>query len=565
MKHLLRNLSVKASLTAVLGIFTAAIILITVLGFIASNNADKALKELNQVNVEQLNAINLTRAHLSDVQLNLIRYVDAVGDGEQTLAKTYLTEAQAAMQRATHRYDQYVAAPKTELGLPHAEAIQSAYAKLVTNGLSLQKAAIERDDIAAFRALRPDVESAKKAFQNTTQAFIDYAEARGHTLIADLDKQAKTFLFIEIGILALIAAIVVLVRMGMVRTLVHPLQEAVEHFDHIARGDLSHTIADRGRNEIGKLFAAMKNMQDGLTRTVSTVRDSSSSIHIGAREIASGNNDLSSRTEQQASSLEETAASMEQLTATVRQNADNARQGSTLASDASTSAGRGGEVVEQVITTMHGISESSRKVVDIIGVIDSIAFQTNILALNASVEAARAGEQGRGFAVVAGEVRNLASRSAEAAKEIKALIENSAAQIQRGSNLVESAGDTMREVVSSVRRVTDIMDEISSASQEQSTGIEQVNLAISQMDQVTQQNAALVQEAAAATAALEEQAEQLETAVALFRLNRSDSQRTTPRLSKSHAAPVKSATMSKSVSAKPIAQTKKAELEWEEF
>ncbi|MFD2437496.1 methyl-accepting chemotaxis protein [Modicisalibacter luteus] len=375
-------------------------------------------------------------------------------------------------------------------------------------------------------------------FKRVSQEFIDYADARGESLIADFDAQTERFEIIEIVVLLLTLAIVVLVRMGMVRSVIRPLEEAVQHFEYIAQGDLSKQIADHGSNEIGRLFAAMQRMQSGLTRTVFTVRDGSSSIHGGAREIASGNSDLSSRTEQQAASLEETAASMEQLTATVRQNADNARQGSSLASDASVTAGRGGEVVEQVITTMHGISESSRKVVDIISVIDSIAFQTNILALNASVEAARAGEQGRGFAVVAGEVRNLASRSADATKEIKALIEASSTQIVKGSTLVESAGATMQEVVASVRRVTDIMDEISAASQEQSTGIEQVNLAISQMDQVTQQNAALVQQASAATAALEEQAEQLEAAVSQFRLDDSakDAQTALPSASRVRTA-----------------------------
>ncbi|ELL9406833.1 Tar ligand binding domain-containing protein [Salmonella enterica] len=244
----------------------------------------------------------------------------------------------------------------------------------------------------------------------------------------------------------------------------------------------------------------------------------SDAIYSGTSEIAAGNTDLSSRTEQQASALEETAASMEQLTATVKQNADNARQASQLAQSASETARHGGKVVDGVVNTMHEIADSSKKIADIISVIDGIAFQTNILALNAAVEAARAGEQGRGFAVVAGEVRNLASRSAQAAKEIKALIEDSVSRVDTGSVLVESAGETMTDIVNAVTRVTDIMGEIASASDEQSRGIDQVALAVSEMDRVTQQNASLVQESAAAAAALEEQASRLTQAVSAFRL-----------------------------------------------
>jgi len=305
----------------------------------------------------------------------------------------------------------------------------------------------------------------------------------------------------------------------LMRKVLRPLVEAGHVFDEIAAGDLTRRVEVKSDNEIGMLFQALKRMRESLVRTVSTVRSGVTEINVGAREIAAGNGDLSARTEQQAASLEETAASMEELSSTVKQNADNARQASKLAANASDVAERGGAVVSEVVNTMEAISASSRKISEIVSVIDGIAFQTNILALNAAVEAARAGEQGKGFAVVAGEVRSLAQRSAQAAKEIKVLIEDSVSKVDAGSSQVERAGVTMQEIVASVQRVTDIMGEISAASEEQACGIEQVNRAVSQMDEVTQQNAALVEEAAAAAGSLQEQAQQLAQAVAIFHLN----------------------------------------------
>jgi methyl-accepting chemotaxis protein len=277
---------------------------------------------------------------------------------------------------------------------------------------------------------------------------------------------------------------------------------------------------------VGQLSAALKDMNDSLARIVTQVRQGTDTIATASAEIASGNADLSARTEQQAGSLEETASSMEELTATVKQNADNARQANQLALSASEFAGKGGAVVAQVVGTMASINDSSRKIVDIIGVIDGIAFQTNILALNAAVEAARAGEQGRGFAVVAGEVRNLAQRSAAAAKEIKSLIADSVNKVDNGAKLVDQAGHTMEDIVASVKRVTDIIGEIASASQEQLDGIEQINVAISEMDETTQRNAALVEQASAAAGAMSEQASQLSGTVGVFTLAAATTART---------------------------------------
>jgi len=302
------------------------------------------------------------------------------------------------------------------------------------------------------------------------------------------------------------------------RSITTPVRDAVGFAQAVAGGDLTADIRAQGRDEIAELLAALGGMRDGLVQIVREVRAGADSILTGAGEIATGNADLSQRTEQQAANLEETAASMEQMNATVRQNADTAQTATQLAASASGVAARGGSVVQRVVTTMSDISASSRKIADIIGTIDGIAFQTNILALNAAVEAARAGEQGRGFAVVAGEVRALAQRSAQAAREIKALIEQSVGNVDAGSRLVGEAGETMGEIVTQVKRVADLIGEIGSATQEQTTGIGQVSEAVSQLDKVTQQNAALVEQAAAAADSLRGQAQHMNEVVGVFKL-----------------------------------------------
>ncbi|UOD31093.1 HAMP domain-containing protein [Massilia violaceinigra] len=325
---------------------------------------------------------------------------------------------------------------------------------------------------------------------------------------------------IQLLVIVLVTVVVgAVIMVWLVRSITGPLNEAVNIARIVASGDLSTSIEARGSDEIGTLLKSLKDMHDSLAAIVGKVRAGTDAIASASSEIADGNQDLSARTEEQASSLEETASAMEELTSTVKQNGENASQASQLASAASTVAVRGGDAVAQMIHTMGSINESSRKIVDIIGVIDGIAFQTNILALNAAVEAARAGEQGRGFAVVASEVRNLAQRSAAAAKEIKALINDSVDKVDTGSKLVGQAGNTMNEVVASVQRVTAIIGEIAVASGEQNVGIDQINDAISQMDTVTQQNAALVEEAAAAAEAMKHQAASLAEAVSVFKIS----------------------------------------------
>jgi methyl-accepting chemotaxis protein len=333
---------------------------------------------------------------------------------------------------------------------------------------------------------------------------------------ADAARSATTLMIVLLVLSTLVSA-----WFGwlITRSVTGPVDEAVRMAETVASGDLTTQIVTDRKDEMGRLLAALSEMSAALTSTVRTVRDSTDMINTAAEEIATGNMDLSNRTEQQAASLEETASSMEQLTSTVQQNAENARQANQLVVSAASHANEGGQVVSQVVETMGSIKDSSSKIVDIIGVIDSIAFQTNILALNAAVEAARAGEQGRGFAVVASEVRNLAQRSASAAREIKELINDSVEKVDAGSRLVDQAGTTMDRIVTSVQRVADIMTEIASASQEQSSGIAQVNTTITTMDSATQQNAALVEEAAAAAASMREQALRLSEAIAAFRID----------------------------------------------
>jgi len=349
-------------------------------------------------------------------------------------------------------------------------------------------------------------------------AYQDELFAAANRRIDEVYADSRTFL-IALGVFALACGVALGIL--LTRSITRPLAHAVALAQQVASGDLTADIRVSSKDEVGVLLSALQRMNENLLKTVSEVRTGTDTIVSASQQIAAGNLDLSARTEQQASSLEETASSMEELTSTVRQNADNAREANALAQNASGIATRGGTVVSQVVETMASINESSKKIADIIAVIDGIAFQTNILALNAAVEAARAGEQGRGFAVVASEVRNLAQRSAAAAREIRGLITDSVAKVETGGHLVEQAGATMQEIVQGISRVTDIMSGIASASAEQTLGIEQVNAAITQMDDVTQQNAALVEEAAAAATSLEDQAATLAQLVSTFKLDSS--------------------------------------------
>jgi len=393
--------------------------------------------------------------------------------------------------------------------------VETAYGPVATDivGLAL---ANKRDE--AIVKMDDQCRPLLAALIRATDAYAGHAHARQETMIADYAAHYQNQRNLLIAISLLAVALAVGACVAITRAVSGPLGVAIDVARTVSQGDLRTRIRVDGKDETSKLLGALREMNERLTTVVGRVRDASTSIAGAAREIAAGNMDLSQRTEQQAASLQETASSMEQLTSTVKQNADNAQQGSTLAANASSVAQKGSAVVGQVVSTMQDISDSSTKIADITGIIEGIAFQTNILALNAAVEAARAGEQGRGFAVVASEVRSLAQRSSSAAKEIKDLIADSVERIRDGSSLAGEAGKTMTEVTHAVARVTDIMSEIAAASSEQSRGIEQINLAITQMDNVTQQNAALVEQAAAASRSMEEQGERLSETVGFFRV-----------------------------------------------
>jgi methyl-accepting chemotaxis protein len=373
------------------------------------------------------------------------------------------------------------------------------------------------DEIPGF--LERSVQKPQDNWFAALQGMIDLQEQQNLAAVEEMNQDYRFAVRFLISAVFISVVAGILLAWLITRSITRPMSQAVKLAQTVAAGDLTSRIHITSKDETGILLQALKDMNDSLQRIVDEVRGGAETIATASNQIASGNHDLSSRTEEQASSLEETASSMEELTSTVKQSADNARQANSLAVSASEVAVKGGAVVSKVVDTMGSINESARKIVDIIGVIDGIAFQTNILALNAAVEAARAGEQGRGFAVVASEVRTLAQRSAAAAKEIKTLIGDSVAKVDAGTKLVDQAGTTMNDVVESIKRVADIMGEISAATHEQTSGIEQINQAIMQMDQVTQQNASLVEEAAAASEAMQEQAKNLAQAVSVFKLD----------------------------------------------
>jgi methyl-accepting chemotaxis protein-1 (serine sensor receptor) len=519
---MLKRINVVTSLIAVLLVFGALQLLSGGL-FWSALQKDKEAFAVAQISSNNVGAmsdawieLNQTRTVLNRAMLRMQGTMAAQANGGQLSALIAQTEKQ--LNVAAGHYQRYYDLPATP-GLPDAlrDKLEANYAAF-NDGLKAMLDRLKANDLQGMFA--QNIEAKQVAMKATYEEWRTEQSTLAAEGVAQNQRAFHTMLWLLASVALVVIAVIVGCWFGLRSVLIQPLHQLLAHIRHIAAGDLTQNIVVEGRNEMSQLAGSLHEMQQSLVSTVGNVRDGSDAIFTGASEIAAGNNDLSARTEEQAASLEQTAASMEQLTATVKQNAENARQASQLALSASDTARKGGEVVDGVVRTMQDIAGSSKKIADIISVIDGIAFQTNILALNAAVEAARAGEQGRGFAVVAGEVRNLAQRSAQAAKEIKGLIEDSVNRVNNGSQLVGTAGETMNDIVGAVTRVTDIMGEIASASDEQSRGIDQVGQAVTEMDRVTQQNASLVEESAAAAASLEEQASRLSQSVSVFRIPR---------------------------------------------
>ena len=565
-------MTIRTRLIATMALLSVLMIFIGTAGILALNDTNAVLKNVNENSMVSMKSIMDTQIQIDRARLSIDRV--ALQPDAANAADT-LVRAEGFLDASDKAWARYSALPFDDGEQAMANGVDAARQALVKDGIRAAiKALREKNQPEIDRLMLSEVTRLFRIYTDSAEKLSSYQLESATRQYNDSQAAYHRNMLFSIGaiVVGLVAALISTVL--LLRAVMTPLTQALGHFNAIAAGKLTNTIDATRKDEMGALMRGLATMQDSLADTVRGVRSGSDAIATASGEIAAGNLDLSSRTEQQAANLEETASSLEELTSTVRQNSENARQASQLVGSASQIAVKGGEIVERVVDTMASISQSSDKIADIIGVIDSIAFQTNILALNAAVEAARAGEQGRGFAVVATEVRNLAHRSASAAKDIKQLITDSVEQVYTGSALVNEAGTTMQEIVASVRRVTQIMDEISAAGSEQEVGIEQINTAVAEMDVVTQQNAALVEEAAAASQSMQEQAAQLAAMVSVFQVAANAGQAVahpvaqavvqaaTPKLT----APVRSA---KPAAPKPGRKQAPAALEtageWEEF
>ncbi|MGY3067601.1 methyl-accepting chemotaxis protein [Pantoea agglomerans] len=543
---MLKNFTIRAVMLSILGLFC---LLWSGVGLYSIHSLG-ALSEGNDVDrhlVEQMTVLSKGNDQYFRVITRLSRVMESKAAG-QTLNDEAYAPVQQALDSMTQQLARFKQLAPGPMNPDVVDGVIQSWQKLLDAGVTPQLQLARQASPDAYRQQANNVTPPlSRAFGISAEKFSQGAAEKLDATRVEVDHitaMTKTIITITviIGLFILLFTDRYLVAM-----LVRPLESIRTHFAVIATGDLSQPVSDFGRNCVGKLVPLLSAMQDSLREAVSAIRSGTENISRGAAEISAGNNDLSSRTEEQAAALEQTAASMEQLTATVKFNADNARQASLLAETATTTAQRGGQLVSEVVSTMDGISGSSKKIAEITNVINGIAFQTNILALNAAVEAARAGEQGRGFAVVASEVRNLAQRSANAAKEIATLIEDSVQRVGKGAELVSTTGGTMNNILKSVQDVDAIMKQIASASEEQSKGISQVGAAVTEMDSVTQQNASLVEEVSAAASALALQTEALQASVSKFRL--SSNRQTAPVITNKPAAP--KATVLNAPQAKP--------------
>ncbi|AMO50848.1 Methyl-accepting chemotaxis sensory transducer [Enterobacter sp. FY-07] len=517
---MLKTLSIRTGLLSLLAVMTLLLLLVSGIGVYALNKSSSSLERISLLQGEKM-------ARLSEGYTQILRARNEAGQAVRMMEVGLLDDAAKSVKMINAEITEgeksltsvINAGVEDEKGAALLAQVAKSYGDYVSQGITPMQDALNKQSADTYyELLESKLIPISRQFDTDMQAFQVWGEARGKAEVTAVQSSKNVVMMLIMVVALLVAGIIVLAWLALRHMLLKPLETSIQQLEHVAAGDLTSTTTGAASVEFNRLNAAIEEMRQSLVDSVTRVRDASSQIDTGSRELAAGNVDLSQRTESTATSLEQTAASMEQITATVKLNADNAEQAHKLAQTVSDTADRGSEMVCYVIEKMRDISGSSDRIADILSVIDAIAFQTNILALNAAVEAARAGEQGRGFAVVAGEVRNLASRSAESAKEIRALISSSQAHVSEGSDLAMQAGETMDEIAEEVLRMTKLMREIANASQEQSRGIEQVNIAVSQMDETAQQNAALVQQSSAATRSLEEQSRELLQAMASFRL-----------------------------------------------
>ncbi len=533
----MKNLKISTRMAATFGVLIALLLAIVATALMQMHSMRANAQTITSNTMPSVELINIMSSNLLRARLLELRHLQSQDPAVMAALEKDMEKLQAQLADEKRRYEPLIITEGERQLFNNFVGERDIYQDLNKQFFALSRQPTEQE---AAQALLEG--PSLKVFQSSSNILEQLVKFNNDMVKVETRNSSEIY---EKAQLVLLSTTVIAILMALfaaiwlTRSIRAPLQQAVETANRVSSGDLSGQIEVTSKDETGLLLAALQRMQSSLEKTVRMVRQNAEGVASASAQIASGNADLSSRTEEQASALEETAASMEELGSTVRQNADNARQANQLALNASNVARRGGDVVSEAVQTMKGINDSSRRIGDIIGVIDGIAFQTNILALNAAVEAARAGEQGRGFAVVAGEVRSLAQRSADAAKEIKALITASMERVEEGSLLVNRAGSTMTEVVTAISQVTDIMGEISAASIEQSSGVAQVGEAVTQMDQATQQNAALVEESAAAAAALRRQAQDLVHAVAVFQLpsNPMDSVANLQHLHQSNAQP----------------------------
>jgi len=515
-----RNISIRAKLWLTMAILSVLLVAGGVLGIVGLRNANLSLQDAYTTQMVALNAIDTGVIHMEHARAVLDKaLVLADSQGADKGIAAAVGRSKFFLQAAEKSWKDYQALPSSPEEKVLGDAVVSRRDQFVQVGFEALDAAIAAGDHTLMNEIALNkMAGLQDQYVKASDALIAFKQQYAQEQFDAA--QSRYHLITEVAVAGIFAGVLCAILCGVFlqRAISRPIGQALKHFQAIAAGDLSGTIHIESQDEMGALLGGLAEMQKNLANTVNTVRTSSESIATAARQIAAGNQDLSERTEAQASSLERTAISMDTLTAAVKQNAGHVQNARGLTDNAASIAGKGTEIVMNVVSTMDRIKASSTKIEEITAVIDSIAFQTNILALNAAVEAARAGEQGRGFAVVASEVRSLAQRSAASAKEIKNLIGASVASINDGAGLAGTAGETMQEISQAVRRVADVMEEIASASTEQSRGIEQVNRAVSQMDGVTQQNAALVEQAAAAASSLQEQAARMEQVAASFKL-----------------------------------------------